>query len=914
MAGVFKESSRRKFIKSAGTAITGLIVFPSMNLRNCNQPKATSVIYNPTSRKYKNELVCLKNELPGPTGSFLVKNGSREAPYQIEEIDGKKKIWISDDFEPQSSADFEIVPGTPRTFVPEVSIRLDGDFYFIENKFVCIKVPANSRNNLTGPIAGIRLNNGVFAGSSEWKTSKKLEKFTVEVTGNGPLFAKLRLRYEFEGTKDRKFFSQTDIMLASGWQHASIFEQHNMEPGDYWELTLSAGWTPHKGISRQFNNGPGGDSNFVVPPMDRPLLPINNVSFEPGLFINLIPRWNQHFKDGWAFAVTDDQNYVSAVVVRASQWIWPHDNSLQCFVKPGGDYASIRSSTWHGQRLWWLSPSMLPVDTGYIAHHAWESLQKINNEYILENQGKPVTWWSINPYDSEQTNPTGKIRRIGKEALKKVDGPANDSTLIRFQTLIHKDCWGSYWNYFSPENPNFFTDYNLVPIALAATLRAHPNFETFRKLAWNKFKEDLYHSITLPGGAGQECPGYSYYGLSLWKEIIEVGKKYLSFDMDFINERMQAAENFYKRISYPDGNVRRGSPVGDSHPDRQGQTGMPVVNVDEAEVKSWKTEELHGFGVVFTHHPGTEKETYLSFKSGPNRCHYHGDQLAFHYCANGKPLVVDHHCSYHPRAGQEHMHNRMAFFIGDMPYANMDGYERVIAFKTSAVADIAIGQVESDRLRAVAPLPPEVWDARYPRLNFSNPLVYRRTVVLVKNATQDYFVFRDQYWADLPIEAACCFHTYGDEALQNGQTIDFGKLSVFCTHSSFVMKKFDWQHSNGGLESTNGVRLEIAGKSGDMITVLYPGSEAPVMKAIPNGVRVGKDTVTFCEHQEKLSSGTEVVSVKCNDSQSLTLKGSEVDYNRWQGDVGLFVPDAGYPFGEIPEWLIQQRASKPEWA
>jgi hypothetical protein len=38
-----------------------------------------------------------------------------------------------------------------------------------------------------------------------------------------------------------------------------------------------------------------------------------------------------------------------------------------------------------------------------------------------------------------------------------------------------------------------------------------------------------------------------------------------------------------------------------------------------------------------------------------------------------------------------------------------------------------------------------------------------------------------------------------------------------------------------------------------------------------------------------------------------------VDLNRPQGDIGLFVPDAGYPFGAIPDWLIRQRNKVPAW-
>jgi hypothetical protein len=34
---------------------------------------------------------------------------------------------------------------------------------------------------------------------------------------------------------------------------------------------------------------------------------------------------------------------------------------------------------------------------------------------------------------------------------------------------------------------------------------------------------------------------------------------------------------------------------------------------------------------------------------------------------------------------------------------------------------------------------------------------------------------------------------------------------------------------------------------------------------------------------------------------------------RPQGEIGLFVPDAGYPFGDIPDWLIRQRMKRPAW-
>ena len=56
-----------------------------------------------------------------------------------------------------------------------------------------------------------------------------------------------------------------------------------------------------------------------------------------------------------------------------------------------------------------------------------------------------------------------------------------------------------------------------------------------------------------------------------------------------------------------------------------------------------------------------------------------------------------------------------------------------------------------------------------------------------------------------------------------------------------------------------------------------------------------------------------LVTVSSNGRKVTSLTGRDIDLNRSQGDVGLFVPDAGYPFGEIPDWLIRQRIKVPGW-
>lgn len=260
------------------------------------------------------------------------------------------------------------------------------------------------------------------------------------------------------------------------------------------------------------------------------------------------------------------------------------------------------------------------------------------------------------------------------------------------------------------------------------------------------------------------------------------------------------------------------------------------------------------------------------------------------------------------------MHNRLAFHTEEFPYANMDGYERLIAFKALSSCDIAVGQVESERLRKVEKLPPEIWHQEYPQHGFERPLVYRRTVVFVKGGPADYFVIRDQFWADEPLFATYCLHVLGDTMDRQGERIDFDDLTLFCAEpAQYSFESFPWSHDNGGHEATQGARLTIQARQGQFITVLYPG-ELPVTTALSSGVCVGEDEILFAGDTVVVEPSYICVRVKRDDRLIASLKGKEIDLNRSQGDIGLFVPDAGYPFGRIPDWLIKQRSAIPDWA
>lgn len=113
--------------------------------------------------------------------------------------------------------------------------------------------------------------------------------------------------------------------------------------------------------------------------------------------------------------------------------------------------------------------------------------------------------------------------------------------------------------------------------------------------------------------------------------------------------------------------------------------------------------------------------------------------------------------------------------------------------------------------------------------------------------------------------------------------------------------------------ATKGIRLTVEGESSEFITVLMPRGMTRTVKAVPGGVAVGDDEITFAGAIDD-EEATAYVTVKRGGKVVLTVTGKDIDLDRSQGEIGLFVPDAGYPFGEIPDWLIRQRSAVPDWA
>jgi hypothetical protein len=312
-----------------------------------------TTIANPTQRPHVDEVVRLL--IPAPEAAVAVREDGAPIPFQVEECDGTRWIWVCSTFAPGQSHRYGIAPGMAERSRPRVQLTRMGDDYVLDNGLIAVRVPAAGAG-APGPISGVRLPDGSWIGGSAWSTSATPTGFTATVVGDGTILAKVRLKYRFAGPHgsdvDSATFADVEVALAPGWSHAEISERHEMSRDDSWNLDLAKGWAPRLGISRPFGGGAG--ENVKVPAHERELKPGALPFCREDLFIDLLPRWNQHYKDGWFFAASDGTNAAGAVAVKAGAWMWPHQNAIEALVATGGDTATLRLPTWKGARVWWL--------------------------------------------------------------------------------------------------------------------------------------------------------------------------------------------------------------------------------------------------------------------------------------------------------------------------------------------------------------------------------------------------------------------------------------------------------------------------------------------------------------------------------------------------------------------------------
>jgi hypothetical protein len=480
----------------------------------CGRAGAETVtLVNPTREAVQNAVVRLPRAVADDarTKDYRVESGGQPVPSQVGPADGRNWIWVLTSLQPGESREFAVQRGRPPIDRSYVSLKRDGDDYVLDNGRLAVKMPATAAGRLPAPIAAARVG-GRWIGAGQWHTKRALKRFAATVLGDGPLFAKVRLRYEFEGSAglygNVPAFAEVEVTLSAEQGHVTIEEAHEMDRGDDWQFDLAAGWDARNAMCVTHGKMDAHGGPEVASPK----------TLRPGqtrmgdTLVNLQPRWTQAFDEGWYFGCHNDRDLVGAIPCHAGRWHWPHNNLIEVKVRAAGDSAILRCPTWKGRRCWFLvaGPRSDWDEAGakrYITRHAFQSIDKLNHDYLLRWPGlerlvaRPGAkdapkLGSFDGFDfySSWMNPTSMLRGYGRRLLREPGGQGDLSTLTRAQVFLDPDSYGSYWNFWSPENPNFFTDYNRCGILLVTKLKNHPRFRELAKAAERKFREDMYHA------------------------------------------------------------------------------------------------------------------------------------------------------------------------------------------------------------------------------------------------------------------------------------------------------------------------------------------------------------------------------------------------------------------------------------
>lgn len=111
----------------------------------------------------------------------------------------------------------------------------EGDAIELSTSKTAIRLPAGSKtfnpplaaDQVPAPIQAIRLPNGKWVGRGWWQTEVKCTGYAVQIEKRGPVFARVSLRYDFEG--GRTYSAQVD--LHAGSDLAVISESYNLSEG-----------------------------------------------------------------------------------------------------------------------------------------------------------------------------------------------------------------------------------------------------------------------------------------------------------------------------------------------------------------------------------------------------------------------------------------------------------------------------------------------------------------------------------------------------------------------------------------------------------------------------------------------------------------------------------------------------------
>jgi hypothetical protein len=410
---------------------------------------------------------------------------------------------------------------------------------------------------------------------------------------------------------------------------------------------------------------------------------------------------------------------------------------------------------------------------------------------------KPNAGWIYNAGYTEGTlNPTTAPRGIRATiwdnsvnfAWKK-DGLTQKNRDMAAMAYIFSDpdFWNGRYYDWGVGNPNFHTDMHNIPGMVAAQLNTHPDAKKWSDHSKREIFADVARSSWQPGGGWTESPGYTGHAFSVFLPTAHAFRRSGLTD-PFQDPNFKGAIGFLENLLTPldrRKGVRGQISIGDSNNDvrteglqqaamayeksdpafaanlaaaaksaipkgddiKPGALGNTLTTTNPALAANpdWKLGSKYygGIGAFFRSRFGRPDESLVTFKAGPARNHYQGDELSFTFWGAGDYLAVDYGSFYSPRMNPDWTHNKVSFGLtASSPVAT------VMAYESTPEADLSVAENVNNSLQLMTrpyASARALWDYQEIR---TSPKTDRRLMLLVKHPegspVADYLVVRDE--------------------------------------------------------------------------------------------------------------------------------------------------------------------------
>ncbi|MBD3265318.1 hypothetical protein GF373_01500 [bacterium] len=679
----------------------------------------------------------------------------------------------------------------------------------------------DSRNPL--PVNAIRCQ-GMELGEFSWPEGINVSGVRDTWIDKGPAVAALHRKFFI---KPDNYYYQIIYTFYQNDPWVYVQDAYRLGMGSALQIDLrglgaDAVYHPYAYNARTFS--PGGDKeDSTLQPPQHPIATLG-------------PIWRDIWYNGGPFAFVYRENAPAGIgfaAIKGSLWktlneITPESQNL--FIhgdKKEEGQVRVEVPTDGGTRHWaWVigPPAVRHAMSRLVRSHADIPLNKVLHEWVLdwEADAKPVsnglakTYLSAH-YNRHLLNPTTLPRRVYRSLPD--EGPVKSKDLA---VLAYVFTDPNYWPGPSYEweigNPNFHTDMYSIPLHIGLVMPSHPHAADWVKYGIRETQGDLERN-SYPGGAWQESLSYSKYYFHMAENAAKIKRSGL---LNPFAEwpRLKEVATYLAAMHTPVDpryGERQIAPIGDTSPDNYAKKlhaiGEEYKGVDDRFAEQlmrfpepWEhaldigSRAFPGFGAMLRGNAYDQRhESLVTIKAGPARNHYQRDELAFHFCGLGTPLLIDHACHYSPRPWSAAMHNRP-----DMNDKSPVTLAKPIAYQSNKHADVFVAEEETDQIRHT-PLRPHYtvkpgWEYKTETLA-NDTWRMRRYTMLVKHDPKrseipDYLVIRDEI--DSPEPIWWNLHALARDIQEDGQSILFpGQLDVdltahFITPQIEQVQKREW--------------------------------------------------------------------------------------------------------------------------